>query len=42
MSVGSIINLAMGRIYDDLVPQEGGIPLAKGQIITAVAGEGKK
>jgi len=38
MSVGSIINQATGKIYDDLVPQGGGIPLAKGQIITALAG----
>lgn len=38
MSVGSIINPATGRIYDDLVPQGGGVPLAKGGLITADAG----
>jgi len=38
MSVGSIINPTTGRIYDDLVPQGGGVPLTKGQLITADAG----
>lgn len=37
MSVGSIINQATGKIYDDLIPQGGGINLEKGQIITATA-----
>ncbi|ALN97663.1 hypothetical protein [Dishui lake virophage 1] len=38
MSVSSILNPATGKIYDDLVPQGGGVPLAKGGLITANAG----
>lgn len=38
MSVSSIIDKATGKIYDDLIPQGGGVSLAKGQIITAIAG----
>lgn len=37
MSVSSIIDPTTGKIYDDLIGQGGGIPLAKGQIITATA-----
>ena len=37
MSVSSIIDQTTGKIYDDLIPQGGGINLAKGQIITATA-----
>ena len=37
MSVNSIINPATGQIYDDLIPQGGGIPLTKGQLISANA-----
>lgn len=39
MSVSSIIDQTTGKIYDDLIPQGGGINLAKGQIITATATE---
>jgi hypothetical protein len=39
MSVSSIINKATGKIYDNLIPQGGGINLQKGQIITATATE---
>lgn len=35
MSVSSIINPATGKIYDELAPQGGGVPLAKGGLITA-------
>ena len=35
MSVSSIINKATGKIFDDLIPQGGGIPLTKGQLISA-------
>ena len=35
MSVSSIIDPATGQIYDDLIPQGGGVPLAKGQLISA-------
>jgi len=35
MSISNIINKATGKIYDDLIPQGGGINLDKGQIITA-------
>jgi len=35
MSVASIIDQATGKIYDDLIPQGGGINLNQGQIITA-------
>lgn len=38
MSVSSIIDPTTGKIYDDLIGQGGGVALAKGQIITAVAG----
>jgi len=38
MSVNSIINPTTGKIYDDLVPQGGGVPLQKGGLITADAG----
>ena len=41
MSVSSIINPATGQIYDDLIPQGGGIPLTKGQLISA-NGAGKE
>jgi hypothetical protein len=37
MSVSSIINKATGQIYDNLIPQGGGIPLTKGQLISANA-----
>lgn len=37
MSVSSIINPATGKIYDELAPQGGGVPLAKGGLITADA-----
>ena len=37
MSVSSIIDQSTGKIYDDLIPQGGGINLQKGQIITATA-----
>ena len=37
MSVSSIIDKATGKIFDDLIPQGGGINLNKGQIITATA-----
>ena len=37
MSVGSIVNSATGKIYDDLIPEGGGVPLTKGQLITADA-----
>ena len=37
MSVASIIDQATGKIYDDLIPQGGGIPLTKGQLISANA-----
>jgi hypothetical protein len=35
MSVSSIIDQATGKIFDDLIPQGGGIPLTKGQLISA-------
>jgi hypothetical protein len=35
MSVSSIINNLTGKIYDNLIPQGGGIPLTKGQLISA-------
>jgi hypothetical protein len=35
MSVSSIIDKTTGKIYDNLIPQGGGINLQKGQIITA-------
>lgn len=35
MSVSSIIDNTTGKIYDNLIPQGGGINLNKGQIITA-------
>ena len=35
MSVSSIINRATGKIYDELIPQGGGVALTKGQLITA-------
>nr|WPF46426.1 MAG: hypothetical protein [Lake Baikal virophage 1] len=35
MSVSSIINSATGKIYDDLIPQGGGVALTKGQLISA-------
>jgi hypothetical protein len=35
MSVSSIINPATGQIYDDLIPQGGGVALTKGQLISA-------
>jgi len=38
MSVSSIIDPLTGKIYDELIGQGGGINLAKGQIITAIAG----
>jgi|694.fasta_scaffold04419_10 hypothetical protein len=38
MSISTIINPETGKIYDELVPQGGGIPLQKGQIITALNG----
>jgi hypothetical protein len=42
MSVSGIINPATGKIYDELVPQGGGVPLQKGGLITAnAAGEEK-
>jgi len=37
MSISSIIDKTTGKIYDNLIPQGGGINLAKGQIITATA-----
>jgi len=37
MSVASIIDQATGKIYDDLIPQGGGVPLTKGQLISADA-----
>ena len=37
MSVSSIIDQATGKIYDDLIPQGGGVPLTKGQLISADA-----
>lgn len=37
MSVSSIIDQTTGKIYDDLIPQGGGIPLTKGQLISADA-----
>ena len=42
MSVSGIINPATGKIYDELAPQGGGVPLQKGGLITAnAAGEEK-
>jgi hypothetical protein len=41
MSVSGIINPATGKIYDELVPQGGGVPLQKGGLITADA-QGKE
>ena len=35
MSISNIINKATGKIFDDLIPQGGGIPLTKGQLISA-------
>jgi len=35
MSVSSIIDKTTGKIYDNLIPQGGGIPLTKGQLISA-------
>jgi len=35
MSVSSIIDQSTGKIYDDLIPQGGGVPLTKGQLISA-------
>lgn len=37
MSVSGIINPTTGKIYDELSPQGGGVPLAKGGLITADA-----
>ncbi len=37
MSVSSIIDPATGKIFDNLVPQGGGVPLAKGQLLSADA-----
>jgi len=37
MSVSGIINPATGKIYDELAPQGGGVPLQKGGLITANA-----
>jgi len=37
MSVSSIIDNLTGKIYDNLIPQGGSIPLQKGQLITADA-----
>lgn len=37
MSVSGIINSATGKIYDELIPEGGGINLKKGQLITALA-----
>ena len=37
MSISSLIDTATGQIYDNLIPQGGGIPLAKGQLISADA-----
>ena len=41
MSVSSIIDQSTGKIYDDLIPQGGGVPLTKGQLISA-DGNGKE
>lgn len=35
MSVSSIIDSATGKIYDNLIPQGGGVALTKGQLISA-------
>lgn len=37
MSISNIINKATGQIYDELIPQGGGVPLTKGQLISANA-----
>jgi hypothetical protein len=41
MSVSSIIDSTTGKIYNDLIPQGGGVPLQKGGLITADA-QGKE
>jgi hypothetical protein len=38
MSVSGIINPSTNQIYDELIPQGGGVSLVKGQIITALNG----
>lgn len=37
MSVSSIFNSTTGKIYDELIPQGGGVPLTKGQLLSALA-----
>lgn len=37
MSVSSIFNSTTGKIYEELIPQGGGVPLTKGQLLSALA-----
>jgi len=37
MSVSSIFNSTTGKIYEELIPQGGGVPLGKGQLLSALA-----
>jgi hypothetical protein len=37
MSASNLINSATGKIYDQYIPQGGGVNLTRGQLISAVA-----